>query len=325
MVFDLLASGRIHVSTLLLLEHHLTDENHAELLEACAGKSTREVEKILAARAPKPDVPSTIERLPNQTAPSLPTLAPAPTPSPKPAAPPRPRPLSEGRYKVQFTASAELARKLERAVALMRHRNPTGDLAVVAEAALDLLLSKLEKECLGKAKKPRAKARGRETDKVSRPVRRDVFSRDGEQCSFTDGDGNRCPERGFLEIDHRPPRAMGGLGLTENLRVLCRAHNKYLAEKVFGREHVERAIERSRQEKQAKPKREEKRAAVAEPAGTPNTPSSRPFFDVACRGLVNMGFRETESRRALEEVLGRHPDGPPAVEVLLREALGVLT
>ena len=64
-------------------------------------------------------------------------------------------PLSEARYKVQLTASAELKAKLERACDLMRHRNPSGDLAVVFDAAMDLLLAKLEKERLGKVKAPR--------------------------------------------------------------------------------------------------------------------------------------------------------------------------
>jgi hypothetical protein len=57
-------------------------------------------------------------------------------------------PLSEARYKVQLTAGAELKAKLERACDLMRHRNPTGDLAPVIEAALELLLAKLERERL---------------------------------------------------------------------------------------------------------------------------------------------------------------------------------
>ena len=36
----------------------------------------------------------------------------------------------------------------------MRHRNPTGDYAVIFEAALDLLLEKLETDRLGKTSRP---------------------------------------------------------------------------------------------------------------------------------------------------------------------------
>src|SRR5439155_26186117 len=57
---------------------------------------------------------------------------------------------SRERYKVQFTASAELRQKLERATNLMRHGNPSGDLSAVVERAMDLLLAELEKQRLSK-------------------------------------------------------------------------------------------------------------------------------------------------------------------------------
>ncbi|WP_420814282.1 hypothetical protein [Labilithrix luteola] len=38
------------------------------------------------------------------------------------------------------------------------------------------------------------------------------------------------------------PRALGGSGEADNLRVLCRAHNRDAAERVFGRAHVEARI-----------------------------------------------------------------------------------
>ncbi|AKV04412.1 hypothetical protein AKJ09_11075 [Labilithrix luteola] len=38
------------------------------------------------------------------------------------------------------------------------------------------------------------------------------------------------------------PRALGGSGDAENLRVRCRAHNRDAAERVFGRAHVEERI-----------------------------------------------------------------------------------
>ena len=65
-----------------------------------------------------------------------------------PDAPARPavvEPLREGRYRVQLNASSELKRKLEFARDLTSHSNPDGDLAVVVERALDLLIDKLER------------------------------------------------------------------------------------------------------------------------------------------------------------------------------------
>jgi 5-methylcytosine-specific restriction endonuclease McrA len=69
-------------------------------------------------------------------------------------------------------------------------------------------------------------------------VRREVFARDGEQCTFTDDHGARCPSRTLLELDHIESRARGGSDEASNLRVRCRAHNVLHAEAVFGRAHV---------------------------------------------------------------------------------------
>jgi hypothetical protein len=66
-------------------------------------------------------------------------------------------PLSETRYRVEFTASAELREKLELCRDLMSHANPGRDLAAVVERAVDLLLDDLGKKRLGKAKRRRRK------------------------------------------------------------------------------------------------------------------------------------------------------------------------
>ena len=67
--------------------------------------------------------------------------------------------------------------------------------------------------------------------------------------------------------------------------------------------------------------------AESEGRQTTETGPSRETFDLARRGLVSMGFREAEARRAVSAVTGRHPDDGPAlpIEQLLREALAALT
>jgi hypothetical protein len=52
-----------------LLAPQLTDENQAALVEAAAGKSKRELEVLLAARFPKPDVPTVVRKLPAANSP----------------------------------------------------------------------------------------------------------------------------------------------------------------------------------------------------------------------------------------------------------------
>jgi len=69
---------------------------------------------------------------------------------------------------------------------------------------------------------------------VAHAVRRQVWERDGVCCSYVSPDGHRCGERAFLELDHRQAWAKGGVESVENLRVLCRAHNRLRAEREFG-------------------------------------------------------------------------------------------
>ena len=64
-------------------------------------------------------------------------------------------PLAPGRYKVQFTASAELRDKLDRLRALMRSSVPDGDLAAIIDAAVTEKLERLEARRFGRTKAPR--------------------------------------------------------------------------------------------------------------------------------------------------------------------------
>ena len=237
--------GELALSTLVLLRPHLTEDNVNELAQLVAGRTLRQVEEIIARIAPRPDVLDAIVAL--QPRGDLHVQVPLPAAAPAASGtPPRARiePLSEARYKVQLTASRALRDKLERACRLMGHRNPSGDLAVVVERALDLLLERLERERLGKATRPSRRApKTARGSGISRAARREVFARDGEQCTFVDGEGRRCPARTLLELDHVESRALGGANTSANLRVRCRPHNRLHAEEVFGREHVARAVD----------------------------------------------------------------------------------
>jgi 5-methylcytosine-specific restriction endonuclease McrA len=71
-------------------------------------------------------------------------------------------------------------------------------------------------------------------------VRREVWKRDGARCAWVGPDGRRCDGRWKLELDHIRPVALGGPSTVENLRLACRAHNLFHAEKTFGREHMDR-------------------------------------------------------------------------------------
>jgi 5-methylcytosine-specific restriction endonuclease McrA len=327
-----LERGEIHLCAVYALRDHLTQENHEELLREASGKSTRAVEAMIAARFPKPDVPPRIEHVEPQAPLPVVTAGTQPTSSVRsPATEPRPKvePLSATRYRVELTVSAEVKAKLERIKDLMRHRNPTGDLETILDASLDLLRAKLEKERLGKTsrlKKAQAKTDAPEAPAhadtkaetaeapehpkktarpgyISRETRREVFARDGAQCTFLDADGDRCPARAYLELDHVHPKALGGSDGAGNLRVRCRAHNRLYAEHVFGRAHVEERIHLRRRKYGAAP----------------------PPFESAANALRSMGFREPEVRRALATIETKLDAKATSIETIVREGLLVLT
>jgi hypothetical protein len=299
MILGLLERGEIHLSSLRLLRAHLTAENHEELLREACGKTKEQVQQLVAKYFPKPDVPERVREIP---APQ-PTLDLSGTPE---VERPRIEPLSETRYRLELTVTKETREKLRRAANLMSHRNPSGDIAEVIDAALDALLAKLEKERLGKTDRPRKSAPPADPGTVTRAARRETFERDGEQCAYVDADGNRCPSEAFLEIEHRDPRARGGAGTTDNTSVYCRGHNQWAAEQAFGREFIAQKISQRRRRSEARP-------------------DDNSAFAQLERGLRHLGFRANEVSRALDILRSRVDDEVlPPVEQLLRDALAII-
>ncbi len=60
LVFPMLADGRLHLSTVILLAPQLTPENADELLATAASESKAEIERLLAERFPRPDLPTLV-------------------------------------------------------------------------------------------------------------------------------------------------------------------------------------------------------------------------------------------------------------------------
>jgi len=156
-------------------------------------------------------------------------------------------PIAPARYRVQFTASAELRDKLERAQALLRHNDPDCDLAEVVDEAVTLLLGKLERRRFGTTDKPKKTLAETDTSATSRhvpaAVRRVVFERDGAQCTFVDETTGRrcsCTDPGRLEFHHTTPFAVGTDHDPDVLTLRCRAHNQLQAELDFGPEMMRR-------------------------------------------------------------------------------------
>ncbi len=249
MLLTMLADGCLHLSGIAELTQHLTKTNCEELLTRAMHKKKAEIKELVAEIAPKPDVPSVIRKLPVQQAKPAPQpneLRPDGVTKPAPAAPAKPapsvvaEPLSPRRYGVHFTASAELHDKLERLSALM----PGADLPSILEVAVTEKLERLEAKRFGKTKKPRKSLEEADTSPGSRgiaaPVKRFVCARDDDQCTYETGDRRRCPEREGLEFHHDDPYALGGDRGPDNIRLMCEAHNAFMAELDFGKDKMDK-------------------------------------------------------------------------------------
>jgi hypothetical protein len=253
------------LTSVRLLHKSLTSENCEDVLARASGRSRREIEALVAELAPRPDVPTSVRKLPTPAANPLLSAMPVATAQssepPKPAEastdpselptapPPTPRPIIENtapeRYRVQFTIGKESHDRLRRLQGLLRREIPDGDAGAIVERALALLLDKVESAKIGATKNPRPSAPIRPgTDRsllrstaardIPRHVKREVWRRDGGQCAFVGQDGHRCTERAFLEFHHVQAHAPGGPARADNISLRCRRHNQYEAELVFG-------------------------------------------------------------------------------------------
>src|SRR5690349_17186435 len=140
-VFEMLERREIHLVNIAPLSRLLTEENHRELLEQAGRLSKRALLKFLAGRYPRPNLPSGIRRLPPQAG----SASAGPTGSLEPR--------SATTYRLQLNTSEALKEKLELVRDLMSHANPSGDLAVVVEHALDVLLERLKARRFGQTQR----------------------------------------------------------------------------------------------------------------------------------------------------------------------------
>jgi len=335
-LFDAIASGELSLSTVNLLSPHLTDANAADLIAAATHRSRAEVEALLAARFPQSEflgvgeittlggaiAPCALEdpaadlttsqRAPGPvgTANSLPSHAPDRHPAPQS----RLAPIAAERYLLHLPIDRATHDKLRHAAALLGHCVPSGDVAQVLDRALDALIARLERRKCAKSGRP-APRRGRSQDPRHIPaaVRRAVWERDGGRCTFVGDGGHRCEARTRLEFDHVEPVARGGTASVATIRLRCRAHNQYEAERTFGVGFM-RARRAEARERAAR-RRDHPEARRAAPR--PDTRQAARRDDIAL-ALRTLGFRADEIRRGLEHA-GPFEGASP--EARLRAAL----
>ena len=220
-----------------------------KLVEEAAGKSTRQVKRMLADLDPE--------------------LA---------AAADRVRPLGNGRYELKALIDAECQRGLEQLTSLLSHVDPrmtvgqlvgrlvrealdrhdpsrrrprTGSRPAVAHAhaaptpaaepdrrtasppkqtarpaVSATSTAQIRPGCDGHAAAaPKSRASGRA---IPAAVKQEVWQRDRGRCRYADPHtGRRCTSRHLLQIDHVLPHGLGGGSDPANLRLLCHAHHRH--------------------------------------------------------------------------------------------------
>jgi 5-methylcytosine-specific restriction endonuclease McrA len=254
MIMTLLEAGTMSLTTVTLLAPHLDEDNHERILDAARDLSKRDVEKLIAALDPQPDVPSSVRALPTKPLTATRIAEPhlmsgitdAAAPSSfqlsqvaaRPTADSRRTvvaPIAPKRYLLRLTVNDKTHSVLERLRALLRHQVPDGDVTEIVDRALTLLLEQVERTRLAAVTRTtpkRSEAAKSGSRRIPAAVRREVWARDGARCTFVSGD-TRCDETGFLELHHRVPFAAGGPSTVQNLQLRCRAHNAYEAARDF--------------------------------------------------------------------------------------------
>jgi hypothetical protein len=304
-IFPALADGRLHLTAVVLLAPHLTEATATDLLKAAEHKTKSEIEKLLAERFPRPDLPTKLEvistgfsaqhapgrvglppehapeRVENGTGPARPleesrrqeasedkvarsysgsesriagvsafVMSPAPsTGSVPPAARPRLAPLAPQRFGLQVTIDQATSDQLRYAQALLSHRIPSGDLAQVLARLVQLGVAQLEKGKFAATDRPREAGEGSAPSAryIPAPVKRAVWKRDGGQCAYVSASGQRCPAREQIEFDHLDPVCLGGEATVNGVQLKCRAHNLQAAERLLGRELIQRKQDAARE------------------------------------------------------------------------------
>lgn len=273
LLFEGLADGKLHLSAVRLLSAHLTPENVEELVDAAAHRSCSEIESMLGRRLVRLETLGAVSTSSTNTVETSPEASVVETTELALIDPPQAaRPVSQKSGIPTQELSAQrpapepavwvaldkrVHDKLEYARTLLSHRLPLGSESQVIERALDDLITKEERSKFAATERPRpARGQSSRLRHIPAHVKRAVWKRDGGRCTLVGEDGHRCGSRDFLEFDHVDPVARGGKATVDNVRLRCRAHNQYEAERAFGAEFMQTKRERAEdvtQARQAKP------------------------------------------------------------------------
>ena len=220
-------------------------EQKRKILEQVQGRSKRECEKVFAALSPCSSKPEDSTRV-----------------------------VAEDQYRISFVGDEVLLQKLEKIKGLIAHRNPNPSYAELFSIMADLVLKKIDPEksletsseknevkeeastslerwnpkghsSLTSPARPKCKESSKQivalqqtstSRYIPAALKKAVWQEAQGRCTYTDPrTKHRCESTHMLEIDHALPLALGGQTELQNLRLVCRAHNQFLALQAFGK------------------------------------------------------------------------------------------
>ncbi len=184
-----------------------TQDEKMKLVDECIGKSTREVERELASKGPEPIKREVV------------------------------RATSSTHSRVSLSLNNELLVKLEKLKGLLSCVNANMSFEELVERLVEMGLERLDPEA--KANRASNSFHAHEMEKapvqkrsryIPAHARHATWKKnDGAGCEYVDSkSGTRCGSKHFLQIDHVLAFSKGGSHSTENLRILCGQHNRWI-------------------------------------------------------------------------------------------------
>ncbi len=253
------AAGRTEHDVEVLVASLLPRPEVKESIRKLPTRAPATLELPTASSGPEPaaapsapgDAPNPVLTLDSGSGPELrldTLLAPAPMPTPRP----RIQPIDAERHSLKMTVGPEFMAKLAEVKAALSHVVPDGNLEAILNVCFQKTLEHFARRRQGARSTPMPSAPSESKPAVRSPapksgtpargipmaVRRAVWKRDGECCSFVGKDGRRCGSRHQLEFDHLKPFAKGGEATEANIALHCRAHNLHRARQCFGEAHM---------------------------------------------------------------------------------------
>ncbi|MFI5361231.1 MAG: HNH endonuclease [Elusimicrobiota bacterium] len=210
-----MSDGQLSLTSVSKLAPHVRRPDAPEIFARAEGKSMRELEILLAPLCPEPPKRDRVRSIS------------VTTPSEDGKTPPAITP----RVEFSFHGPPALRDAIERAKELLSNKFPFGSMSDVLN---EIVHEYLERHDPQRALELGKVTRVRGPSSIPARIRRAVWARDGGRCTYAGPDGIRCQSRRQLELDHRIPKALGGLNVVENLRLLCRPHNDAERRRVIG-------------------------------------------------------------------------------------------